>query len=167
MTSAMPFFTPSNTIGPPVGVANDITTIHHLHFDFQLTEASSINIAKQLSLKDKFALLVLLGCLKCFVIFPPNYFLALTAGNVANNVTASCHMAFVWLASFKIDDVIEEICFAMLSSEMPADDVFVIRQVRFAVLAPINLAATQIRVIRQPHGNVSHSPQRGHRDDAP
>lgn len=51
-------------------------------------------IAKQLRLENKLPLFILLACLKRLVILPPHRFVALSAGDVADDVPARGHVAF-------------------------------------------------------------------------
>jgi len=73
---------------------------------------------QQLRLQDELSLLVLLSSLIGFVVFPPNSCLALTAPDVTDNMLTGRHAAFVCIAEYDIDDVVEEECFAMLATEV-------------------------------------------------
>jgi hypothetical protein len=76
------------------------------------------NDTQQLLLKNEFALLVFLAGLVCLVILPPYRFLALPASDIANDVSASSHIAIDGLALRDVNDVVEEICLSMLPSEV-------------------------------------------------
>jgi hypothetical protein len=77
--------------------------------------------------------------------------------DVAYNVAAGGHAALVGLGLGDVDDVVEQVCFAVLPTEVldisvtgsltwwrdawtdPADNVIVVGQMRLAVLAPVDL----------------------------
>lgn len=88
-------------------------------------------------------------------------------------MATGCHIALAWFARLDVDNAVEQVSFAMLTSEVlvpqmessaehamvnkvsnntyPADDVFMVRQMRFASLAAVNFAAVQVCVVRQTH----------------
>ena len=69
-------------------------------------------------LKDILPLLVLLRALVRLVVLPPHRLLALSTKDVADNVSARRHVALVRLASFDVDDVVEEVGFSVLAAEV-------------------------------------------------
>ncbi len=75
-------------------------------------------IAKQLRLQDKLPFLILLASLECLVILPSHCLVTLSAGDVADDVSARGHVALRGIASYDIDDVIEEVGLAMLAAEV-------------------------------------------------
>lgn len=76
------------------------------------------DVAEQLSLEDELALLVLLRVLKGLVVFPAHRLLTLAAGDVADNVAARRHVTLVGLAGVDVDDIVEEVGFAVLATEI-------------------------------------------------
>jgi hypothetical protein len=76
--------------------------------------------AQKLTLQDELALLVLLAGLISLVILPSDRLLALSAVNVAYDVAAGGHVALAGLRLCDVDDVIEEVRFAMLTAEVLA-----------------------------------------------
>lgn len=78
---------------------------------------------EELGLEDKLALFVLLARLVGFVILPADDLLALSAGDVADDVAASCHAALSGLAGLDVDDRVEQVRFAMLTPKILGDDV--------------------------------------------
>lgn len=83
-----------------------------------MAASSSAHHTEELLFQDKFALLVLLAALVCLVVLPSYRFLALSAGDITHNVSAGCHAAFNSFTLCDVDDIIEEVCFAMLASEV-------------------------------------------------
>jgi len=114
--------------------------------------SSVVHLAKQLCLQNVFPFLVLLSRLKCFVVLPAHRLVAFLALNVSYNVSASGHVAFSWFAFFNVDDIVKKVGFAVLPSEVSADNVVMIRQVSLAVGAAIDLARVEVDVICEAHG---------------
>jgi len=105
------------------------------------------DIAQELRLEDEFAFLVFLARLVGLVVFPTYRLLALSAGDVADDVLARRHIALVRFAGGDVDDVAEEVRLSVLTSEISTDDVFKIRQVGFALFTAVDLVAVEIDVI--------------------
>lgn len=74
--------------------------------------------AQQLGLEDELALLVLLAGLVRLVVFPPDGARAAAALDVAHDVAAGCHVTLGGLGGLDVDDAVEEVCLAMLASEV-------------------------------------------------
>lgn len=64
---------------------------------------------------------------------------------------ACCHVSFRGISVGDIDYGTEQIGFPMLPSEIPTDNVVIIREVGFALLAPENLARTEVDIICETH----------------
>jgi len=64
---------------------------------------------------------------------------------------AGRHCSLVRLARDIVDHTIEQIGLSVLAAETPAYDVFVICQVRLAVLATIDFIAAEVYVVGQSH----------------
>lgn len=62
-------------------------------------------------------------------------------------MSASRHVSFGGFASGYVDDVIEEVGFAVLASEIPTDNILMVAQMSLAVLAPIDLVAVQVDIV--------------------
>lgn len=62
--------------------------------------------------------LVLLAALKRLVVLPANNLVALLAGDVADDVAACGHVAFCGVRGGYVDDVGEEVGFAVLAAEV-------------------------------------------------
>lgn len=106
-----------------------------------------VDVAEELSLEDELALLVLLARLVRLVILPANSLLALFAGDVTDYVSACRHAALRGLAGLNVDYAVEEVGLTMLTAEVSAYDVVMVRQVRLAVLASVDPMAIKIRVV--------------------
>lgn len=78
----------------------------------------STNRAQQLRLEDVLPLLVELRLLIGLVVFPAHGLLALTTGDVSDDVPTRCHVAFRGLATVDVDDAVEEEGFAVLTAEV-------------------------------------------------
>jgi hypothetical protein len=76
------------------------------------------HIAQQLSLKDVFALLVLLRALIRLIVFPPDDLVTLSAVDVTHDVPACGHVALDGFGGGDVHDGIEEIGFAVLATEV-------------------------------------------------
>lgn len=74
--------------------------------------------AEQFLFQDELALLVFLARLVCLVILPPYRFLALSAGNIAHDVSAGSHAPLDGFRLGDVHNVIEEVGFAMLAAEI-------------------------------------------------
>lgn len=105
------------------------------------------NITKQLRLQNELPLLVFLTTLKCLIVFPPHRIATLSALYVADDVSASRHVSFGGFAGGYVDDVVEEVGFAVLAPEIPTDNILVIAQMSLAVLATIDLMAIQVDIV--------------------
>lgn len=128
-------------------------------------KAALSHLAEQLCLQYEFALLVLLARLICLVVLPANRLLALLAEYIAYDVSPRCHVAFSSISRSDVHHIVKQVRLAMLTSEVlqnqrisiiitlvalsscrgereksyPADDVVMVREVCFAVLASIDL----------------------------
>jgi len=105
------------------------------------------DIAQELCLEDELAFLVFFARLVGLVVFPTYRLLTLSASDVADDVLARRHITLVRLTGGDVDDVAEEVRLSMLTSEVSTDDVFMIRQVRFALFTAVDLVAVEIDVI--------------------
>jgi len=103
--------------------------------------------AEQFFLQDKFPLLVFLAALVGLVVLPTHSLLALSAGDVADDMTTGCHAALDGLGLGDVHDVIEEVGLAVLATEVSADDIIVVRKMRFALLTAKDLVGGQIDVV--------------------
>lgn len=92
-----------------------ITICHSLHLH---GVGCLCDIAKQLYLEDVLPLLVLLGRLKRLVVLPAHRLMALTTCNIAHDMIARGHLSGRRFTSHDIDDVAEEVCFAVLTTEV-------------------------------------------------
>lgn len=102
--------------------------IHHRWFQSKITGSRCSTAsrtyhplahdAEQFLFQDELALLVFLARLVCLVILPPYRFLALSAGNIAHDVSAGGHAALDGLGLGDIHNVIEEVGFAVLAAEI-------------------------------------------------
>jgi hypothetical protein len=108
--------------------------------------------AEQLCLEDEFALFVLLTGFIGLVILPAYCLFALPAVNVAYDVSASRHIALVRVGLGDVDDAVKEVCFAMLATEISTEDIIVVGEMRFAVLAAIDARRVEVDVVCEPHG---------------
>jgi hypothetical protein len=122
---------------------------------------------QKLLFENKLALLVFLAALVCLVVLPSYRFLALSAGDIAHDVSTSRHAALYSLALCNVDDVIEEVCFPVLSSKIlnqcvsngcilnetknvdsyPTDDIIVVCQMGLAAFATEDLVGGQVDVV--------------------
>lgn len=82
--------------------------------------------AQQLRLEDELALLVALRGLEGAVVFPAHRLVAALAHDVAHDVPACRHVALCGVAGGDVDDRVEEVGFAVLAAEVPADDLLVV-----------------------------------------
>ena len=80
--------------------------------------SGSSDVAQQLGLEDKLALLVLLRRLKGLVVLPADRLLALVARDVADDVAAGGHVALIGVAGVDVDDAVEEVGLAVLAAEV-------------------------------------------------
>lgn len=131
-----------------------------------------INNTKQLLLENKFPLLILLAGLIRLVVFPPHRLPALSAGNISYHVSAGGHTSFGGFGLVDIDHRVEEVCFSVLAAEIldvyyirpvdemtsicwvaayPADDVIVVGQMGFALLAAEDLVRVEVYVVGETH----------------
>lgn len=78
-------------------------------------------MAEELFLKDEFALFVFLAALVRLVVLPPHSLFALSAGDVTNYMSTGSHAALDSLRLGDVDDVVEEVGFAMLAAEVLDD----------------------------------------------
>jgi hypothetical protein len=92
---------------------------------------------------------------ECFFIFPANdSFDAPLAKDITNDVLACGHMTFILFAFGNINDFVEQVGLAMRASKVPAQDVLLVRKVRLAFLAAINLLGIQVIVECESHDGV-------------
>jgi len=124
----------------------DIVTL----FILQRSTHSS-NLTQQLGLQYELVFLVLLAALESLVIFPADRLLALLALYIAHNVASGSHVALARIAGCDVHDIVEEVGFAMLTAEIPADDVVVVGKMGFAVLAAVYFIGVEINIVCQPH----------------
>jgi hypothetical protein len=94
-----------------------------IQVQWQALKAASCHIAKQLSLQDVLSFFVLLARLKCLIILPAYRLVALSAGNISHYVSARGHIPLTGIARRDVDDIVEEVCFAMLATEILAGHV--------------------------------------------
>jgi len=73
---------------------------------------------QKLLFEDKLALLVFLTALVCLIVLPSYRFLALSASNIAHDVSTGRHAALYSFALCDVDDSVEEVCFPVLASEV-------------------------------------------------
>lgn len=76
------------------------------------------NDTEEFLLEDELSLLVFLTVLVRLVVFPSYRFLALSARDVAHNMSSCCHAALYSFALRDVDNFIEEVCFPVLASEV-------------------------------------------------
>jgi len=67
-------------------------------------------------------------------------------------VSACRHVPLAGLACCDIHNVVEEVCFAMLAAEISTYDVLMVREMRLAVLASVDLVAVQVDIVGKTHG---------------
>jgi len=96
------------------------------------------NIAKQLGLKNKLPLLILLTTLKRLIVLPAHRLVTLPTTNIPHDMSARRHVSLGGFAGGDVHDVVEEVGFAVLAAEIPTDDVFMVTQVSLAVLATVD-----------------------------
>lgn len=78
----------------------------------------SADDAQQFLLEDELALFVFFAGLVCLVVFPPYRFLALSASDVAHDVSSGGHATLDGVRLRDIHDAVEEVGFAMLAAEI-------------------------------------------------
>jgi len=66
---------------------------------------------------------------------------------VADDVSASRHVSFGGFAGCYVDDVVEEVGFAVLTAEIPTNNILMVAQMSLAVLATIDLMAVQVDIV--------------------
>ena len=76
------------------------------------------NLAQKLLFQDEFSLFVFFASFVCLVVFPANNFLALLAADISNNMPAGSHVTVTWLSRCDIDDIIEEVGLAVLTTKV-------------------------------------------------
>lgn len=74
--------------------------------------------AQQFFFQYKFPLFILLTGLVCFVILPAHRLLALPAVNITDNMPSGGHATLHRFRRGNVDDIAEEVCFAMLAAEI-------------------------------------------------
>lgn len=74
--------------------------------------------AKKLRFEDKLALFILLARFVGFVVLPADRLFALSTVYVADDVASGCHVALVRFRLGDVNDLIEEVCLAVLSTEV-------------------------------------------------
>lgn len=107
---------------------------------------------KQFTLKDKFPLLILLTGLIRLVILPAHTLIALLAVDVPHNVSPGSHIPLRCLACPCVDHRAEEVCLAMLATEVPGDDIVLGGEMGFAGLAAEDLGRVEVNVVGETHG---------------
>lgn len=78
---------------------------------------------EKLLFENELALLVFLTALVCLVVFPSYRCLALSTGDITHDVSPGCHASFDSFTLCDIDDIVEEVCFAVLASEVLGYDI--------------------------------------------
>lgn len=78
----------------------------------------SVDLSEQLGLQDELALLVLFRVFIGLVILPTNSLLAMSAADVAHDMTAGSHVPLGSFALGDIYDAVEEVGFAMLAAKV-------------------------------------------------
>lgn len=73
------------------------------------------------------------------------------AGDVTDNVAAGGHVTLIRVTGVDIDDTMEQVGLAMLAPEVPRDDVLVVRKMRLACFATVDLVAGEVGVVGQAH----------------
>lgn len=73
---------------------------------------------EKLLFEDKLALLVFLAALICLVVLPSYRCLALSTGDITDDVSPRCHASLNSFALCDIDNIIEEVRFAVLAPEV-------------------------------------------------
>jgi len=116
--------------------------------------ASLVNRSQKLSLEDELVLLVLLSLLVCLVVLPADHLFALSAGNVADDVSAGRHIPLTCLARHDVDDIAEEVGFAVLTTEVLADHLVLGSEMGTAVLAAEDLVPRKVRVVHETHASA-------------
>jgi hypothetical protein len=74
--------------------------------------------AEQFLLQNELPLLVFLAALVGLVILPTHSLLALSAGDIADDMATGCHAALDGLGLGDVHDVIEEVSLAVLATEV-------------------------------------------------
>lgn len=87
------------------------------------------DVAEQLGLQDVLSLLVLLRALISFVILPAHCLLTLLAIDVAHDMPACRHRSFRGIALLNVDHAVEEVCFAMLATEILERERVIVRYI--------------------------------------
>lgn len=105
------------------------------------------NDTEEFLLEDELSLLVFLTVLVRLVVFPSYRFLALSARNVAHNMSSCCHAALYSFALRDVDNFIEEVCFPVLASEVPAHNLIEVCQMGLASLTTKDLVGSQVNVV--------------------
>ena len=76
------------------------------------------DVTKQLRLQYKLPFLILLATLKRLIVFPSHGLIALSAGDISHYVSSRRHVAFGSITCGYVDDVVEEVGFAVLAAEI-------------------------------------------------
>lgn len=79
------------------------------------------DIAQQLRLEYELALLVLLRLLVGFIVLPSHRLPTLPTSDVPHHVAAGRHVSLGGVARRDVDDVVEEVCLAMLAAKILAE----------------------------------------------
>jgi len=74
-----------------------------------------------------------------------------TTHDIANNVFARRHVAFCCITQSDVYNLLKEVGFAVLAAEVPANDIVVVREMRFAALAAVDLVAIQVDIVCETH----------------
>ncbi len=80
--------------------------------------AVSCHIAEQFGLQDVLSFLILLGRLERLIVLPAYRLVALSARDIPDDVSACRHVPLASIARCDVDDVVEEVRFAMLTTEI-------------------------------------------------
>lgn len=112
----------------------------------------SIHLTQQLLLQNEFPLFILLGTLIRAVVLPSYNLFALSAEDVAHDVSAGRHVAFAGFAGLDVYYAVEEVGFAVLAAEVPTDDLVVVGEVGFAVFAAVDAFGGEVDVVGEAHG---------------
>lgn len=86
-----------------------------------------------------------------FVIFPADDLVATSTADIANDVASRCHVPLDRQGFDDVDDSGEKVCLSVLASEVPTDDILVVREVRFAVLAHVDARRGEVNVVGETH----------------
>lgn len=103
--------------------------------------------AKQLRLKNVFALLILLGVFVGLIILPTHRFFTLSTMDIPDHMSSSRHVSLARLAFGDVHDGIKEVGFAMLASKVPTDNIVVVRKMSLTVLATVDTVRVEVDIV--------------------